>query len=378
MWLSLSIFGEYVGIVDGAADRLWQDPSIDPKDAMWLAPSLHLAQFHTAGISASMAMLSKALQLAEQQGDYACQLACLWGLFGARLTEARYSDSLEFALRFADLAPRVADPVQRAVGHRVVGLCTWRNGDLAGARRYSDIALAPVEPNPDSPVNQSLIYKQGVAARASASNLLWLTGFADQAVVQAADAVAMGLEHDVLGLCYSLAQAIVPLAFWIGDLDQARAHTMLLIDLASDNGLRFWLHWGRSYECALQRLSSKLRRGADFHRYQRRVAGGAAPAHTCDHPRRRARTGGGRRTPANALVRSRAIAGRGAWFVEGGKNARRPGPAQRSAEYFQAPRRVCVGAQGGNHAGGIVPCGRAITGGPGSACAGGKASDRRF
>ncbi len=122
MWLSLSILSEYVGIVDGAAERLWQDPSIDTKDAMWLAPSLYLAQFHTAGISASTApMLLKALQLAEQQGDYACQLACLWGLFGARLTEARYTESLEFALRFADLAPLVADPMQHAVGHQSRG-----------------------------------------------------------------------------------------------------------------------------------------------------------------------------------------------------------------------------------------------------------------
>ena len=135
---------------------------------------------------------------------------------------------------------------------------------LPGPEPHVDIALAPVEPNPGSLLNKSLIYKQGVAARASASNFLWLTGFADQAVVQAADAVAIGLEHDVLGLCYGLAQAIVPLAFWTGNLDQARAHTMLLIDLASDNHLGFWLHWGRSYECALQRLSSKPRGGADF------------------------------------------------------------------------------------------------------------------
>ena len=225
MWLSLSILSEYVGIVDGAAERLWQDPSIDTKDAMWLAPSLYLAQFHTAGISASTApMLLKALQLAEQQGDYACQLACLWGLFGARLTEARYTESLEFALRFADLAPLVADPMQHAVGHRVVGLGKWRNGDLAGARHHSDIALAPVEPNPESPINQSLIYKQGVAARASASNLLWLTGFADQAVVQAADAVAMGLDHDVLGLCYGLAQAIAARLLDWGTRPGARPH----------------------------------------------------------------------------------------------------------------------------------------------------------
>jgi predicted ATPase len=265
MWVGLSILGEYVAIIDGAADRLWEDPSIDAKDAIWLASSLHLAHYNVAGISASMApMLSKALQLAEQQSDYPCQLTCLWGLFGARLTEASYKECLDLALRLAELAPHVADPMHGSMSHRVVGLGSWRNGDLAGARPHADIALAPVEPTPNSPVNQSLIYKHEVAARASASNLLWLTGFADQAVAQAADAVAIGLEHDILGLCYGLAQAIVPLAFWIGDLDQARAHTMLLIDLASDSGLSFWLHWGRSYECALQRLSSKLPRGADF------------------------------------------------------------------------------------------------------------------
>ncbi len=39
---------------------------------------------------------------------------------------------------------------------------------------------------------------------------------------------------------------------------------MLLIDLASDNGLGFWLDWGRSYECALQRLTSEPRHRQDF------------------------------------------------------------------------------------------------------------------
>ncbi len=265
MWVSLAILGEYVAIIDGASDRLWQDPRVDAKDAIWLAPSLHLAKYNVAGVSASMApMLSKALQLAERQGDYPCQLTCLWGLFGARLTEARYEDSLDLALRLAELAPHATDSMHRAMSHRVVGLASWRNGDLAGARPHVDLALAPVDPSPDSPANQSLIYKHEVTARASASNLLWLTGFADQAVAQAAEAMVLGLEHDVLGLCYSLAQAIVPLAFWIGDLAQARAHTMMLIDLASDSGLVFWLQWGRSYECALQRLSSNLRHGEDF------------------------------------------------------------------------------------------------------------------
>ena len=186
------------------------------------------------------------------------------GMFGARMTEARYGESLEFAQRFADLTPRMADFDQRAVGQQILGLGKWRNGDLAGARQHSDIALASVDPNSSSFFNQLLIYKQGVAARASASNLLWLTGFADQAAVQAADAVAIGLEHDVLGLCDGLAQAIVPLAFWTGELDQARTHTMLLVDLASDKKLGFWLDWGRSYESALQRLTSRSRRGPDF------------------------------------------------------------------------------------------------------------------
>ena len=265
MWLALSVLNEYVSIVDEAADRLWQDASIDPRHAIWLAPSLYLAKFHVAGISPSMApMLLKARQAAELQGDVACQLTCLWGLLGERLTEARYDESLDFAQRFSALAPSQPDPMHLAMSQRVIGLCTWRNGDFIGARHFVDSALVPVGASPKSPVNQSLFYKQNVAACASASNLYWLTGHADQAVELAADAVATGLEHDVLGLCYGLAQAIVPLSFWIGNIDQAREHTMLLIDLASNNGLGFWLQWGRSYECALQRLSSTQDLRPDF------------------------------------------------------------------------------------------------------------------
>ena len=101
------------------------------------------------------------------------------------MTEARYPEGLEFALRFADLAPRLADPMQVAMGHRVVGLLKWRNGDFPGPDRTS---TSPGSGRAESRLAAQRVaryYQQGVAARASAASFLWLTGFADQAVAQA-------------------------------------------------------------------------------------------------------------------------------------------------------------------------------------------------
>ena len=188
MWLSLGVLGEYVAIVDDATDRLWQDPGIDAKDAIWLAPSLHLAQFNVAGITASMApMLSKALQLAEQQGDL--RLPADLPVGAVRSAPDRGPLPGEPRLRAPVRRPGAAPGRSDASGNGPQG---GRAGEVAQRRSAGadHMLTSPWLRSSQTRArcsNKSLIYKQGVAARASASNFLWLTGFADQAVVQAAD-----------------------------------------------------------------------------------------------------------------------------------------------------------------------------------------------
>ena len=266
MWLRLSLLSEYTAIVENAADRLAEDPDLNHRELMWLYAQLHTVHFHAVGISPKKErMLQTALDLAQSEGDYSCQLFCLWALFGTRLTQARYQTALDYALQFAAIAPQVPDPMQLAMGHRIVALGQWRSGDLKAANVHGEVALRATDETATSPINLTLIYKHGVTSRGNFSNLQWLSGHPEQALQMASEAVDAGLaSEDFAGLSYSLAQTIVPLAFWVGDYELAGERTSQLLDLARANDFGFWLFWGRSYECARRRLQERKRDANDF------------------------------------------------------------------------------------------------------------------
>jgi len=264
MWLRLSILKEYASIIEAAADRLWLDPAIVSRDAMWLAPSLHNAHYNSIGLSDKIfPMLENALRLAGEYGDSACMLNCLWPMFGTRLTQARYDEALGYSYEFARIADHVADPVQKAMGHRIVALSLWRDGEFETAFDHATSALKSTEEKVASPFGLTFMYKQGVASRANMSNLLWLRGQPDQAVALAQEAVSIGLHSDVVGLCYALSQTIIPLSFWTGDIGRARTQTALLLKLTKESGLEYWHLWGRCHDSAITRIKTSAQGDTD-------------------------------------------------------------------------------------------------------------------
>ena len=363
MWLRLSLLSEYTAIVENAADRLAEDPDLNHRELMWLYAQLHTVHFHAVGISPKKErMLQTALDLAKSEGDYSCQLFCLWALFGTRLTQARYQTALDYALQFAAIAPQVPDPMQLAMGHRIVALGQWRSGDLKAANVHGEAALRATDETGSSPINLTLIYKHGVTSRGNLSNLQWLLGHPEQALQMASEAVDAGLaSEDFAGLSYSLAQTIVPLAFWVGDYELAGERTSQLLDLARANDFGFWLFWGRSYECARRRLQERKRDAERFHRGECRSAVRRPSSYPRDDPRRHRRgfdrRGGRVRTAA--LVPCRTSAARGGALPTHGRKAR-GGTSPRSFA-SRGTRSGCagVGAQIGYNIGGAP-----VDGGP--------------
>lgn len=253
MWLRLSILTQYADIIEAAASRLVEDKSLMSKEGRWLAPMLHNAHFNSVGLSEKIfPMLLNSLSLAEEADDFGCMLNCLWPLFGTRLTEANYAEALHYANQFAELAPLVQDPVQLAMGQRIVALSLWRNGEFPAAMTLSQSALTAAQDSNMSLISGTFIYKQGVASRANMANLLWLIGKTDDARELANQAVAIGLESDVVGLSYALAQTIIPLWFWLGDYKNATEQTAILLKLTKENDLGYWHFWGRCHEHALE------------------------------------------------------------------------------------------------------------------------------
>lgn len=257
MWLRLSILTQYVEIIGDAASRLVEDKLLMSNEGRWLAPMLHYAHFSAVGLSDKVVpMLHNSLRLSKEANDFGCMLNCLWALFGNRLTEAKYTEALHYAKQFAELAPSIQDPVQLAMGHRIVALSLWRNGEFPVAMTLSQSALTAAQQSNMSLISGTFIYKQGVTSRANMTNLLWLMGRVDDARELANQAVAIGLESDVVGLSYALAQTIIPLWFWLGDYESATTQTATLLKLAKENDLGYWHFWGRCYEHALKLLQS--------------------------------------------------------------------------------------------------------------------------
>ena len=264
MWSRLSLLKEYATLLNQLAQDLTESAGFDRRELLPLYAIIHHAHYNAVGLAPNIQrMIRDGLELARQEGDERHELLFLYNLFGTRMTEGRYDEAHAYAREFADLAERLGDAGQQAIGHRVVALTLWRGGELGEAIRSSETALGSLGTPQVRPVGQSLLYRQSVTSRASHSNILWLTGQPDAAVSLAEEAVEAGLCDDLAGLCYALAMAIVPLAFWTGDLELAARRTEMLIEQSRKSHFGHWLFWGRCYEALLSRMNRKAPGEAD-------------------------------------------------------------------------------------------------------------------
>jgi tetratricopeptide (TPR) repeat protein len=217
---------------------------------------MHKSWYNCLGLSGKVQpMLIRAIDVARRIGDNSCLLDCLWAMFGTRLTQARYGDALSYARQFQQVAEGSEDKAQHAMAHRIVALSMWRDGEFQEAASHGQAALQS-NAHLTAHVQLDLMYKQGVASRANMSNLLWLLGRADAALDLAHEAVAIGLSSDLLGLSYGLGQTIIPLMFWVGDVQQAESLAALLVKISVDNDFGYWVKWGKVYLSAANRLKN--------------------------------------------------------------------------------------------------------------------------
>jgi predicted ATPase len=99
-------------------------------------------------------------------------------------------------------------------------------------------------------------------ARGVLTRILWLQGFADQAMSLAQSNVdgARATGH-AISLCYALAQAACPVAFWVGDLAAAENSVAMLLEHSDKHALPVWQAWGRSLYGVLLIKRGEVARG---------------------------------------------------------------------------------------------------------------------
>jgi predicted ATPase len=195
---------------------------------------------------------TKALELATSLSDTQYQLHSLEGLYYFHATSGRNGPALVMAQKFCGLAAASADPKDPLIGERMMGISRYFLGDLPSARRHLERVLAHHQASDHSAHVIPFQADQRVTAGVFLSRILWLQGFPEQAMRAAESSVedARTANH-AISLCYALAYAACPIAFWLGDLAAAEHYVGMLLDHSTRHALALWHASGRSHRGVL-------------------------------------------------------------------------------------------------------------------------------
>ena len=252
LWTHLSLNAECRTRVETALAIVGPD-AIDGRREMRLFTALGGALLYTKGAGPEMAEAwAKVLAIAEKTGDVDYQLRALWGLWVVKINSGEYRAALAFARKFSDVAVTSADVADPLIGDRITGFSLYFLGDQAGARLHTERMLARYV----APKNRLHIiryqFDQRVMAHITLAAILWLQGFADQAMRLAESTVdeAAALDHPI-SLTYTLAQTACPVALCTGNLPAAEQFVKLLLDRAARHTKDLWTPWGLCFQGVL-------------------------------------------------------------------------------------------------------------------------------
>ena len=246
LWIQLSLMDECRGRVERALSSIRSGAGRGTRREMQLCAALGVSLTYTKG-SGPGAAGENALQIAERLKNADYQLRALHGLWLRNTISGEFRTALGMAQRFSALAAEAPDPFDRLIGDRLIGVILHYMGDHTEARRHTERMLASYV----APVHRShtirFQYDQGVLARGILTRILWLQGFADQAMRLAqSNAEGARATGHAISLCYALAPAACPVAFWIGDLSVAEHSVAMLLEHSDKHALPVWQAWGRS------------------------------------------------------------------------------------------------------------------------------------
>ncbi|WP_137128119.1 winged helix-turn-helix domain-containing protein [Roseomonas sp. HF4] len=225
--------------------------------------------YATARVDRGAASWRTVLRLAEELGDADYQLRALWALWADRTNDGEFREALSIAGRFQKLAmaTNTADPADKLVAERMTGATLHFLGDQAGARERIEHMLRRYV----APAHRSHLvrfqFDQRVTARITLARVLWLQGFADQALREVETTIADALElNHTLSLCNALAQAACPVALLAGDLAAAERFSAMLRRHTAEQALDVWRAYGECFDGELLVRRGDLQAGLQLFR----------------------------------------------------------------------------------------------------------------
>jgi predicted ATPase/DNA-binding winged helix-turn-helix (wHTH) protein len=249
LWVHLSLMEECRGRIEQALAGPAE--SRDPSRNMQLHAALGAALFLTKGSCPEMvAAFTRAFEIADSLDDTDYRLRALWGSFMEHITNLRYRSALTVAEKFCTFAAKSTDPADGLVGDRLVGVALLALGDLEGARRHIERMLGRYVARTSHTIKYQ--FDQQLLAYSYRCRILWLQGFADQALASVeSHLVAARASDHPYSLFSGLLQTACPLALLVGDLTLAERYVRALIDLSARHAVELWTLGGRCFEGVL-------------------------------------------------------------------------------------------------------------------------------
>jgi predicted ATPase/DNA-binding winged helix-turn-helix (wHTH) protein len=249
LWAHLSLLGECHERVERALANLDSDGPETARQRMRLTAGLGWSLMYGVGRAREAGPAwTTTLELAQTLGETHYQLRALWGLCIDQFNNGSVRTALEFARRFAGLVAHSTDPIESVMANRILGTALHYLGDQNSARRHIDRALSHHDSSSWRPKVISPGFDLLVSTHYFQARVLWLQGFADQALRAVEQNVEEGLAlGQALTFCSVLGQAACPIVFLAGDLDAAERYGTMLLAHTDRHQIRLWNIWARCF-----------------------------------------------------------------------------------------------------------------------------------
>lgn len=261
LYFRLSLLDECLAALTHAIAFLDARPGLDERSRMKLYAALGWPQLRaTNAPEHGVAAWTTAWRIAEELGDVDHQLRAIWALWVDVLNRAEPRQGLEFAERFAALAPSSSDPTDVIIGKRMKAATLHWLGRHAEARGQLSVMLSEYELVSQARHSVRFQFDQRVTARIIIARCLWISGderaATDEVEKTMGYARDIGHNHSISNL---LAEAVCPLALLSGNDTEAAAAIRLLRDHTKALSLDVWHTYADCFEAELHLRAGEYR-----------------------------------------------------------------------------------------------------------------------
>jgi len=278
LWEQLSLLGECRERVGRALASLADADATSARPRMQLSAALGWSLMYGLGRAREAGPAwAVTLEIAERLDDKDYKQRALWGLCIDQFNNGEFRAALGFAKRFAELIANSTDTIELVMGDRILSTALHYIGDQKNARFHIDRVLAHLAGLAQQPQIVRLRFDMRVSTHYFQARILWLQGFADQAlrVVEHNIEEGRAIGH-ALSFCSVLGQGACPIAFLAGDFDAAARYGAMLLEHTERHPMRLWQLWARCFNgMVLAKRGADITAGLDVLRGELEQAGDA-------------------------------------------------------------------------------------------------------